>query len=101
MLSDAGNAVARRYGLAYGVGVEVANTLRSVGIDLAAYNGTTADELPLTATFLIGTDGVIAWAQVEANFERPARPSGLPLAALAQLPAATLGLSRSRQLFQF
>ena len=87
VLSDAGNAVARRYGLAYGVGPEVADTLRSVGIDLADYNGTTTDELPLTATFLIGTDGVIAWAQVEANFKRRPDPAAL-LAALARLPAA-------------
>ncbi|TDN39763.1 AhpC/TSA family protein [Hymenobacter sp. UV11] len=87
VLSDAGNAVARQYGLAYGVGAEVAETLRSVGIDLAAYNGTTDDELPLTATFLIGTDGVIAWAQVEANFKHRPDPATL-LAALAQLPVA-------------
>jgi peroxiredoxin len=87
VLSDAGNAVARQYGLAYGVGTEVADTLRSVGIDLAAYNGTTADELPLTATFLIGTDGLITWAQVEANFKQRPDPAAL-LAALAQLPVA-------------
>ena len=86
VLSDADNAVARQYGLAYAVGPEVADTLRSVGIDLADYNGTAADELPFTATFLIGTDGVIAWAQVEANFKRRPAPAAL-LAALARLPA--------------
>lgn len=87
VLSDADNAVARRYGLAYGVGPEVAGALRDVGIDLADYNGTDADELPLTATFLIGTDGVIAWAQVEADFKHRPDPAAL-LAALARLPAA-------------
>jgi len=87
VLSDVGNAVARQYGLAYGVGAEVADTLRGVGIDLAAYNGTADDELPLTATFLIGTDGVVAWAQVEANFKHRPDPTAL-LAALAQLPVA-------------
>ncbi|MGI4739370.1 MAG: peroxiredoxin-like family protein [Janthinobacterium lividum] len=87
VLSDVGNTVARQYGLAYGVGAEVGDTLRSVGIDLAAYNGTADDELPLTATFLIGTDGVIAWAQVEANFKHRPDPADL-LAALAQLPVA-------------
>lgn len=87
VLSDVGNAVARRYGLAYGVGPEVADTLHGVGIDLAAYNGTADDELPLTATFLIGPDGVIAWVQVEANFKHRPSPAEL-LAALARLPAA-------------
>lgn len=87
VLSDVGNTVARQYGLAYGVGAEVGSALRSVGIDLAAFNGTPDDELPLTATFLIGTDGLIAWAEVEANFKQRPDPTAL-LAALAQLPTA-------------
>ncbi len=87
VLSDVGNAVARQYGLAYGVGTEVGSALRSVGIDLAAFNGTPDDELPLTATFLIGTDGLIAWAEVDANFKQRPDPTAL-LAALAQLPTA-------------
>ena len=85
VLSDVGNAVARQYGLAYEVGTEVADTLRSVGIDLAAYNGTADDELPFTATFVIGQEGVIAWSWVEANFKHRADPAAI-LAALAQLP---------------
>ena len=84
VLSDVGNVVARQYGLAYAVGAEVADTLRSVGIDLAAYNGTADDELPLTATFILGTDGLIKWSWVEANFKHRADPTEI-LAALAQL----------------
>ena len=87
ILSDVGNTVARQYGLAYGVGPEVGGTLRSVGIDLAAFNGTPDDELPLTATFLIGADGLVAWAEVEANFKQRPDPTAI-LAALAQLPTA-------------
>ncbi|RYY20387.1 MAG: AhpC/TSA family protein [Cytophagaceae bacterium] len=87
VLSDAGNAVARQYGLAYGVGTGVADTLRSVGINLSAFNGTSDDELPFTATFIIGSDGVIAWSWVEANFKHRADPAAI-LAALAQLPAS-------------
>lgn len=87
VLSDVGNAVARQYGLAYGVGPEVGGALRSAGIDLAAFNGTLDDELPLTATFLIGTDGLVAWAEVDANFKQRPDPTAI-LAALAQLPTA-------------
>ena len=86
VLSDVGNVVARQYGLAYEVGTEVADTLRSVGIDLGTHNGTNDDELPLTATFVIGTDGLINWSWVEANFKHRADPAEI-LAALAQLPA--------------
>lgn len=87
VLSDVGNQVARQYGLAYGVGPEVAATLRSVGIDLAAYNGTADDELPLTATFVIDTNGIISWAEVIANFKDRPDPAAI-LAALAQRPVA-------------
>lgn len=86
VLSDVGNVVARQYGLAYGVGAEVADTLRSVGIDLAAFNGTDADELPLTATFVINTDGVVGWRWVEANFKHRADPADI-IRALEHLPA--------------
>ena len=89
VLSDAANEVARQYGLAYAVGPAVADTLRSVGIDLAAYNGTATDELPLTGTFVIGTDGVIAWAEVTANFKHRPDPAAIT-AALALLPVALL-----------
>lgn len=88
VLSDVGNAVARQYGLAYAVGAEVAGTLRSVGIDLAAYNGTTDDELPFTATFVVGQDSVIAWSWVEVNFKHRADPAAV-LAALARLPVGS------------
>ena len=87
VLSDVGNAVARQYGLAYAVGTQVADTLRSVGIDLSAYNGNSDNELPFTATFIIGTDGLIAWSWVEASFKHRADPADI-LAALARLPAS-------------
>ncbi|HEX8656880.1 MAG TPA: peroxiredoxin-like family protein [Hymenobacter sp.] len=84
VLSDAGNAVARQYGLPYQVGEDVYQTLHGVGIDLAAFNGDASGELPLTGTFVVARDGRIAWAQVEANFKQRPDPE-LVLAALATL----------------
>ena len=84
VLSDAGNAVARQYGLAYRVGDSVYNTLYSVGINLADYNGDESGELPLTGTFVIAQDGTIAWAHTEANFKQRPDPA-LLLDALANL----------------
>lgn len=84
VLSDAGNVVARQYGLAYQVGGAVYNTLQSVGIDLSAFNGDESGELPLTGTFVIGQDGHIAWASTEANFKERPDPA-LIIAALAKL----------------
>ena len=84
VLSDVGNAVAQQYGLAYQVGGAVYNTLHSVGIDLAAYNGDATGELPLTGTFVIAPDGHIAWASTQANFKERPDPA-LIVAALAKL----------------
>jgi peroxiredoxin len=84
VLSDARNAVARQYGLPYQVGEAVYQTLHGVGIDLAAFNGDASGELPLTGTFVIGQDGRIAWAHVDANFKQRPDPA-LVLAALAKL----------------
>ena len=84
VLSDADNTVARQYGLAYHVGDAVYQTLHGVGIDLAAHNGTDTGELPLTGTFVIAPDGVIAWAETTANFKERPDPA-LVLAALAKL----------------
>ena len=84
VLSDAGNAVARQYGLAYRVGDAVYDALHGVGIDLAAHNGDNNGELPLTGTFVIAPDGHIAWAETSVNFKQRPDPA-LVLAALAQL----------------
>lgn len=83
VLSDAGNTVARQYGLAYQVGGAVYDTLHGVGIDLAAHNGDASGELPLTGTFIIARDGRIAWATVEADFKQRPDPA-LILEALTQ-----------------
>ena len=84
VLSDADNAVARQYGLAYRVGDAVYQTLHSVGIDLAAHNGTDTGELPLTGTFVIAQNGIIAWAETTVNFKERPDPA-LILEALAKL----------------
>lgn len=90
VLSDVGNSVARQYGLVYAVGDAVYGTLNSVGIDLETYNGDASGELPLTVTFVIGTDGLIAWADVYANFKYRSEPSAI-LDALDKLDNGASG----------
>ncbi len=75
VLSDTGNSVARQYGLTYQVDPRVIDTLGGLGIDLSAYNGDQAGELPLTSTFVVDKDRVIRWAVVEADFRRRPDPS--------------------------
>lgn len=72
VLSDVGNEVSREYGLVFQVDAETRERYKSVGIDLAAVNGTDAWELPVPATYVIAPDGVIRAAFVEADYTQRA-----------------------------
>ncbi len=75
VLSDVGNQVADRYGVAY----ELAPALRSLyarlGHDLPKLNRTGDWRVPLPATFIIGTDGVVVRAHVEPVAHRRLEPA--------------------------
>jgi len=73
VLSDAGNEVARRYGLVY----QLSHTLRALSPDLPAYNGDESWELPMPGTFVIAPDGTVRVAFVEADWTRRLEPTAL------------------------
>ena len=73
------------YGLTSVTTMRLWSARASEGINLEAFNGDASGELPLTATYVIGTDGVIAWAHTDANFKHRAEPAAI-LAVLAALP---------------
>jgi peroxiredoxin len=80
VLSDAGNAIARRYGLVY----SLSQTLRAVSADLPAYNGDDSWELPMPGTFVIAPDGAVRLAFVDADWTRRLEPAAI-LEALRQI----------------
>ena len=84
VLSDVGNRVSRAYGLVFQVDEETKAQYQAVGIDLPAVNGVDAWELPVPATYVIGTDGVIRSAFVEADYTQRADPRDV-IDALRQL----------------
>ncbi len=81
-LSDHGNRVAQRYGIEY----ELDETLRAMylrlGHDLPHINATGNWTLPLPATFVIGQDGLVALAHVEAGSHERLEPSDAVAALL-------------------
>lgn len=81
VLSDIGNAVAKTFGIAYRVPEEQEQLYRRSFVNLPHLNGDESWELPLAATYVIGTDGVIKSAFVSADYRERAEPS----AVLAQL----------------
>ncbi len=70
VLSDAGNQVARQFGLVYAVPAEQKKLYKSVFINLPLTNGDESWELPLPATYVIGTDGKVLYAQAYADYTR-------------------------------
>lgn len=72
VLSDAGNKVARQFGLVYRVPAYQEQLFRSVFINLPLTNGDESWELPLPATYVIGQDGIVLFAQAFADYmKRP------------------------------
>jgi peroxiredoxin len=77
VLSDAGNRVARSWGLVWKVGPSLDSLHKAFGIDLAMSNGDTSNELPVPATFVVEPSGWIAFAHHNPNWGVRLEPAAL------------------------
>ena len=75
VLSDAGNAVAKSYGLVFDVPRDLQDFYQSLGIDLATHNGAASGQLPLAATFVIDRAGVVRAAFADADYVKRMEPA--------------------------
>jgi len=72
LLSDAGNKVARAFGLLYRVPAAQEAVYRRAFVNLPFANGDQSWELPIPATYVIGRDGTVLWASANEDYtERP------------------------------
>lgn len=74
VLSDIDNQVARQFGVVYSLTEEVGDMYES-GFGLSDYNGNTKQELPLAATYIIDTNGIVQYAFLDAEYRNRAEPS--------------------------
>jgi len=72
VLFDEGNKVATQFGLVYPYPDYLIATYQEMGTLLPDYNGDESWSLPIPARFIVQSDGVIYWA--EANAEYTVRP---------------------------
>jgi peroxiredoxin len=80
LLSDAGNKVARQFGLTYRVPAAQEAVYRRAFVNLPFTNGDESWELPIPATFIVDRDGTVRYASAdEDNTERP-EPGDIVLA---------------------
>lgn len=88
ILSDAGTALAAEFGLRFALPDDLIEVYRQFGNDLPKINDDPAWVLPMPARYVIGTDGVIAYAEVNPDYTRRPDPSEL-LPVLDRLRAGT------------
>jgi peroxiredoxin len=89
ILSDHGNALANQFGLRYRLPDELIAVYKGFGNDLAIGNGEDSWTLPMPARYVVGTDGTIDYAEVNADYTRRPDPSELlPVLRRLQVNAA-------------
>lgn len=75
LLSDAGNRVARQFGLVYRVPDYQEVVYRRVLINLPFVNGDESWELPIPATFVLERDGTVLYASGDADYTARPEPA--------------------------
>ncbi|MFZ4573663.1 MAG: YHS domain-containing (seleno)protein [Phycisphaerales bacterium] len=76
VVSDTGLKVAHQYGLAYTLPSSLQEMFKG-RLDLPAINGEPSWELPLAATYVVGMDGKVAYAFVDADYTKRAEPAAV------------------------
>ena len=77
ILSDHGNSIANEFGLRFRLPDDLIAVYKGFGNDLTVGNGEDSWTLPMPARYVIGTDGVIAYAEVNPDYTRRPDPSEL------------------------
>ncbi len=75
MLSDAGNAVARQFGLVYKVPDYQQALYKRVFVKFPHANGDESWELPIPATFILDRDGTVLYATANEDYTERLEPS--------------------------
>ncbi|OJJ21282.1 hypothetical protein BKI52_12020 [marine bacterium AO1-C] len=76
VLSDAGNKIADNYGLMFTMPDELRNAYKAFGVDIAQINNNPSSaDVPVPATFVVNTDGLVSYRFVDADYTKRAEPS--------------------------
>jgi peroxiredoxin len=94
-LTDMDNGYALSLNLAIWVGTEMENLIAGAGWDVPSYQGNAAWLLPIPATFVVGTDGIVAARYLDPDYRRRMDIDDM-LAAIAQAREPRRATSRLR-----
>ncbi len=90
VLTDNGNQVAKQFGLVFTLPAYLRPVYKDFGISLPASNGDDSFQLPVPATYVIDSDGRIAWAFINTDHTTRAEPADV-LRALRKLQRGMSG----------
>jgi peroxiredoxin len=75
ILSDVGQAVGKAFGVVYAFTDDLRGVYEGFKLDIPGKNGTPDDwSLPLSATYVIGTDGVVLFADTRVDYRERTDP---------------------------
>lgn len=77
VLSDVGNRVSEAFGLVFELPESLRPIYTQLGIDIPAFNGDTSFSLPVPATYVVDSEGVIRYHFVDADYTRRLEPDDL------------------------
>ncbi|MEJ2345367.1 MAG: peroxiredoxin-like family protein [Gammaproteobacteria bacterium] len=77
ILSDAGNVVSEKMGLVFSLAEELRPIYLGAGLDIPAYNGDDTFLLPVPATYIVGSDGIIKFDFVNADYTQRLEPQDI------------------------
>ncbi|MGD9785617.1 MAG: peroxiredoxin-like family protein [Hyphomicrobiaceae bacterium] len=77
ILSDTMSKVADAFGIRFALPGDLVDLYKSFKNDLPAFNDNPSWVLPMPARFVIGTDGIIAYAEINPDYTRRPEPAEL------------------------
>jgi peroxiredoxin len=77
LLSDAGNNIARKFGLTYRVSEEQQELYQRTFVNLPFVNGDASWELPIPATYVIDRDGTVLFVSANEDYTERSEPSDI------------------------
>jgi len=75
IVGDKGGELAEKFGLRWHLPEDLKAIHKQLGADLVAFNGDNSWTLPMPARYVIGQDGIIAYAEINPDYTRRPEPS--------------------------
>jgi peroxiredoxin len=77
ILGDQGGELAATFGIRWKMPEDLQRIHKQLGADLTVFNGDDSWTLPMPARYVIGRDGVIAYAEINPDYTRRPEPSDI------------------------